>query len=100
MDLLDFYFTHVTTIQVSQLTRCGQTRLVQRKVKEQLIQLFAIWIIWVYNEWQPDYDLIRVRYSGKQFENKCRDVVFDCLSREQRNILDLSDQMGVENSSK
>ena len=46
----------------------SKTRLVQRILEEQLIQLFATWIIWVYSEWQPDYDMIRERYPSIEFE--------------------------------
>ena len=69
MDPLDFHFKHPTTIQVSRLTRCGKTRLVRRILEEQLIQPFATRIIWVYSEWQPDYDMIREQYPGIEFEN-------------------------------
>ena len=62
MDALDFHFKHPTTIQVSGLTRSGKTGRVRRILEEQLIQLFATHIIWVYSEWQPDYDMIRDRY--------------------------------------
>ena len=68
MDPLDFYFKHLTTIQVSGPTRCGNTRLVRRILEEQLIQPFATRIIWVFNEWQPDYDIIRERYPSIEFE--------------------------------
>ena len=64
MDPLDFHFKHLTTIQVSGPTCCGQTRLVQKILEEQLIQPFATGIIWVYSEWQPDYDMIREQYAG------------------------------------
>ena len=100
MDSLDFHFKHPTTIQVSGPTRCGNTRLVRRILAEQLIQTFATRIIWVYNEWQPDYDMIRQRYPGIEFEKGWRDEIFDSLSPEQRNILVLDDQMEVASSSK
>ena len=58
---LDFYFKHPTTIQVSGPTRCGKTRFVRCILEEQLIQPFATRIIWVFSEWQPDYDIIRER---------------------------------------
>ena len=99
MDPLNFHFKHPTTIQVSGPTRCDKTRLVRRIQMEQLIQLFATRIIWMYSEWQPDYDLIRERYSGIEFEKGWRDEFFYSLSREHRNILVLDDQMGVASSS-
>ena len=99
MDPLDFNFKHPTTIQVSRPTRCGKTRLVRRILEEQLIQLFATHIIWMFSEWQPDYDMIRERYSSVEFEKEYRDEIFDSLSPEQHNILVPYDQMGVASSN-
>ena len=77
MDSLDFHFKHLTTIQVFWPTRCGKTRLVRRILEEQIIQPFITRIIWVYREWQPDYDMIRERYPGTEFDNGWRDEIFD-----------------------
>ena len=99
MDPLDFYFKHPTQIQVSKPTRCCTTRLVRRILDEQLIQLFVTRIIWVFSEWQPDYDIIRERYPGIEFDKRWRDEIFDLLSPEQRIILVLDDQIGVASSS-
>ena len=99
MDPLDFHFKHPTTIQVSGPTRYGKTLLLRQIIKEQLIQPFATCIIWVFSEWQPDYDMIREKYPGIEFEKAWRDEIFDSLSHEQRNILVLDDQRGVVYSS-
>ena len=99
MDSLDFYFKHPITNQVSGQTRCGKTELVRRILEEQLIQPFSTRIIYVYSEWQPDYDMIREQYHGIEFEKLWRDEIFDSLSPEQRNILVLDDQMSVASSS-
>ena len=98
MDPLNFHFKHPTTIQVSKPTRCGNTRLVRRVLKVQLIQPFATRIIWVYSEWQPNYDMIRKRFPGIEFVKLWRDEILDSLSPEQRNILVLDDQIGVASS--
>ena len=58
MDQLDFHFKIPTTIQVSGITRYGKTRLELRILEEQLNQPFATLIIWVFSDWQRDYDLI------------------------------------------
>ena len=55
-------------IQVSSPTRCGKTRLVRRILEEKQIQPFVTCIIGVYNDWQPDYYMIRERYPGIEFE--------------------------------
>ena len=54
----------------------------------------------MYIKWQPDYDIIRERYPGIEFEKGLRDDIFDSLTPEQRNILVLDDQIGVVSSSK
>ena len=58
-DSLDFNFKHPATIQVVGATRFGKTKLVRRNLEKQLLRLFATRIIWVYSEWQPDYNIIR-----------------------------------------
>ena len=100
IDPQDFYFKHLTTVQVFGLTRCGETRLVRRILEEQLIQPFARRIIWVSSVWQPDYDMIREQYPNIEFEKGWRDEIFNLLTSEKRNILILDDQMGVASSSK
>ena len=42
--------------------------------------------------------MIRERYPGIEFEKGWRDMIFDSLSDEQRNILVLNDQMGISSS--
>ena len=99
MDSLDFYFKNPTTTQVSGQTGCGKTRIVRKILEEQLIQPFATRIILVYNKWQPDYDLIRERYPGIEFEKGWRKEIFESLSAEQRNILVIENHMGSASSS-
>ena len=53
----------------------------------------------MYSKSELDYDMIRERYPGIEFEKGWRDEIFDSLSPEQRNILILDDQMGVASSS-
>ena len=100
MEAIKFYFEHPTTIQVSCPTLCGTTKLVLRILEKQLIKPFAIIIVWVYSEWQPDYKSIREPYPCIEFEHKWRDERFDLYCHEHRNILILDDQMGVASSSK
>ena len=100
MDSFDFHFKYPTIIQVFGPTRYGKTRLVQIIHVNHLIQPFASKIIWVYSEWQPDYDMICERYPGIEFDKGWRDEIFDSLSPEQRTILVLDNQMGEANSIK
>ena len=64
LNQLNFDYKNLTTNRVSGPTLRGQTRLVQRIYKENLIQLIAIRIIWVYSTWQPDYNINCDWYSG------------------------------------
>ena len=82
MNPLDVHFKHPTTIKVSGPTRCGKIIFVRRILEEQLIQPFATCIIWVYSRWQPDYDMIRKRYPGIEFEKGWCDYIFDSLSQD------------------
>ena len=99
MTSLNFHLKHPTTIYDSGPTRCGKTRLVRRILEEQLIQPFATRIILMFSQWQSDYDMIRERYPGIEFETEWRDEIFDSFSPKQRNILVLDDQMGVASLS-
>ena len=91
MDPLDFHVKHPTTIHVSRLTRCNKTKVVRRMLEEQLIQPFATRIVWVFSEWQLDYDIMCERTFFIYFEQRWRDEIFDLLRAEQRNILLLND---------
>ena len=82
MDTLVFHFKHPTKIKVSGPTRSGKPWRVRRILEEQLFQTFATRIIWVFSEWQPDYDIIREQYPGIDFEKRWRDDIFDSLSHE------------------
>ena len=53
----------------------------------------------MYGEWQPDYDMIRERFRGIEFEKRWRHEIFNSLNPELRNILVLDDQIGVACSS-
>ena len=53
----------------------------------------------MFSEWQQDYDIIRERYLGIEFDKGWADDIFDSLSHEQRNILVIDDEMGIASSS-
>ena len=97
---LRHFVKHPTTIQVSGTIRCIKTRLVRKILDKQLIQPFATRIIWLYREWQLDYDIIRERYPCIKLKKVWRNDIFDSLTLEQRNILVLDDQINVTSLSK
>jgi hypothetical protein len=65
--LRDFYFKHPTTIQISGPPGCGKTFFVLRILQELLILPFPTRIIWVYSEWQSDYDRVRETFPHTEF---------------------------------
>ena len=76
---LDFHFKHGTTIQVSGPTLRGKTRLVLRILEEQIVQPFPTRIIWVFSEWQPDYEQARALYPHSEFVQGWTDELYDSL---------------------
>ena len=58
MSSLELYFKHPVTILLFGLTVCGKTRFVRRILEEKLNQPFPTRLIWVYGEWQKDYDKV------------------------------------------
>ena len=95
MDPIEFHFKQPTTIQVFGPTLCGKTRHVRRILEEELIQPFATRIVWVYSEWQLDYESIRERYPCIEFEHGWRNEWLDSMNPDHRNILILDDHIGV-----
>ena len=100
MSNLDFHFKHPTTIQVSGPTLCGKTRLVLRILEEQLVQPFPTRIIWVFSEWQPDYEQARALYPHIEFVRQCSDELYESLRQDEKNLLIIDDQMAEAGDSK
>jgi len=100
MTNLDFLFKHPITIQVSVPTLCGKTRLVLRILEEQIIQPFPTRIIWVFGEWQPDYEMARALYPHIEFVHGWSDEVADSLRSDERNLIIIDDQMSEAGDSK
>jgi hypothetical protein len=100
MSNLDFYFKHPTTIQVSGPTGCGKTRFVLRALEHKLIQPFPTRIIWVFGEWQPDYERARALYPHIEFMRGWSDTLYENIRPDQRNLVIIDDQMDEAGSSK
>ena len=56
---LELHIKHPSTILLSGPTGCGKTRFVRRILEERLIDPFHTRLIWVYSQWQEDYDKIK-----------------------------------------
>ena len=100
MSQLYFTFKHPTTIQVSGPARCGKTRLVLCILEHQLIQPFPTRIIWVYGDWQPDYEDARAIYPHFKFMHGWTEGIYDCIRPDERNLFIVDDQMEEAGSSK
>lgn len=101
MDLIkDFYFKHPTTIQISGPTGCGKTFFVRRMLIERLIDPFPTRIIWVYSEWQDDYDMVRANLPHIEFIEGWREDIYTSIQPDERNLLILDDQMDEAGDSK
>ena len=97
---LDFHFKHPTKIQVSGPTLCGKTRLVLRSLEEQLVQPFPTRIIWVFSEWQPDYEQARALHPHIELVRGWSAVLYDSLRQDEKNLLIIDDQMTEAGDSK
>jgi Ni2+-binding GTPase involved in maturation of urease and hydrogenase len=91
MSEFDYFFHHPTTIQISGPTGCGKTRFVLRILQERLIHPFPERIIWVYAEWQPDYDTLKELYPHIEFVQGFSEELYDSIKPTERNLLVLDD---------
>ena len=97
---LDFHFKHPTKIQVSGPTLCGKTRLVLRIHEEQISQPFLTGIIWVFSEWQPDYEQAKALYPHIEFVRGWRDELYESLLQDKTKLLIIEDQIAEAGDSK
>ena len=100
MPNLDFHFKHPTTIQVSGPTLCEKIRLVLRILEEQIVQPFPTRIIWVFSEWQSDYEQARAIYPTIEFVRGWTNELYDNLRADEKNLLIIDDQMAEAGDSK
>lgn len=100
MSSLELHFKHPSTILLSGPTGCGKTRFVRRILEERLIDPFPTRLIWVYGEWQGDYDKIKTIYPEIEFLKGYSDDIYDSLEPSERNLLILDDQMSEASDTK
>ena len=87
------YFKHPSTILLSGPTSCGKTNIVRRILDERLIYTFPTWLIWVYSEWQEDYNKVKTIYPEIEFVKGYLDNIYDSLEPSDRYLLIFDDQM-------
>ena len=97
---LNVGFTHPSTIQISGPTGCGKTRFVRHILEHRLIVPFPSRIIWVYGEWQEDYEAVRALYPHIEFVHGWREQLYDTIRADETNLLVLDDQMCEASDSK
>ena len=100
MSNLELHFKHPATILLSGPTGCGKTRFVRSILEEKLIEPFPTRLIWVYGEWQGDYDQIKIIYPEIEFMKGYSDDIYDSLEPTERNLLILDDQMSEASDTK
>ena len=100
MTNLELHFKHPSTILLSIPTGCGKTRFVRRILEERLIDPFPTRLIWVYSEWQEDYDKIKTIYPEIEFMKGYSDDIYDSFEPSDRNLLILDDQMSEASNTK
>lgn len=93
-------FHHPCTIQVSGPTGSGKTRFVRRILEDKLIEPFPTRLIWVYSEWQPEYDRVKVLYPETEFVKGYSGDLYETLQPDERNLIILDDQMSEASDSK
>ena len=91
----DIPYKHPCTILVSGPTKCGKTRLVRLLIEpvEQLIEPHPQRIIWVYSEWQEEYDRVLKLNPTTEFIHNWNELIYDNLNVEERYLLVIDDQM-------
>ena len=100
MTNLELHFKHPSTVLLSGPTGCRKTRFVRRILEERLIDTFPTRLIWVYSEWQEDYDKITTIYPEIEFMKGYSDDIYDSLEPSDRNLLILEDQLSEASSTK
>ena len=62
-------------------------------LEHRLITPFPSRIIWVYGEWQEDYEALRALYPHIEFVHKWRDQLYDTIRADETIQLVFDDQM-------
>ena len=100
MSSIELHFKYPATILLSGSTGCGKTRFVRRILKERLIEPFPTRLIWVYGEWQEDYDLVKTTYIEIEFVQGYSNDIYGSLEPSDRNLLILDDKIGEASDTK
>ena len=100
MSSLELHFKHPATNLLSGFTGCRITRFVRRILEERLIEPFPTRLIWVYGEWQEDYNLVKTSYPEIEVVQGYSDDIYDSLKPNDRYLLIFDDRMGEASDTK
>ena len=95
-----FTFVHPTTIVISGPTRSGKTQFVKRVLKHSLIQPHPTRILWLFQEWQPAYDEIKILIPSTEFISGIDSDILESVNASERNLVVLDDLMATAGDSK
>ena len=92
-----FFFTmkliHPSNIIVSGPTGSGKTQLVSRLLITQNIDPFPSHIVYLYSEWQEEYEKLLEALPQITFQRGFPDKIMDIFNARDSNLLILDDQM-------
>lgn len=90
------HFTHPFTMVISGPTMSGKTHFVRELlIASNRIQPAPERIVWVYSEWQPEYDRLKKHFGrALEFINGWSSEIYDKFQPTERNVVVLDDLMG------
>lgn len=81
---------HPSTFLVVGPTQAGKTHFVMQLLRERAIRPEPERFIWIYNEWQPTYEMVA---HFVEFRKELNQELYDSLDPQVNNMLVLDDQM-------
>ena len=87
-------FQHPASIIIAGPSRSGKTSFLRRILEEKTIYPFPTRILFVYGEWQSDYDRLQQNVGNIEFvKGPMNEELYDSFNSSQPNMLVLDDQM-------
>lgn len=93
-------FIHPSNILISGPTGSGKTQFVSRILNEKYIEPFPNRIVYLFSEWQEEYDKLIDSVPEISFQRGFPDKLMDSFSPSNRNLLILDDQMSKVGDTK
>ena len=93
-------FVHPSTILVSGPTGSGKTKFVEKVIFKNMFDKMPKRILWIYREWQPIYDELRLLRSEIEFVKGLTEEHYESLNPATTNLIILDNQMSQAGDSK